>query len=153
MTGVVEDIGMRSTRIRTPEKSIITIPNGDLSNERIENLARRNRFLMQERLILRYDTTADQIRTLQAKVIQILKDDKYTAEEAYPVRLLGPVDNGWVFEIFCYVEISDFNENLRVQHEIFLQIIEFMSANKIYTAIPSQTFLPAVDQTGGKAAQ
>ena len=152
MTGTVEDIGMRSTRIRTPEKSIITIPNGDLSNERIENLARRNRFLMQERLILRYDTTADQIRTLQKKVIDILKQDKHTTEEAYPVRLLGPVDNGWVFEIFCYVEISDFNENLRVQHDIFLQIIEFMAANKIFTAIPSQTFLPAVDQVGAKTA-
>ncbi len=150
MTGTVEDIGMRSTRIRTVEKSVVTIPNGDLSNERIENLARRNRFLMQERFILRYDTTATQIRALQEKVIDILKEDTHTTEEAFPARLLGPVDNGWNFEIFCYVEISDFNENLRVQHEIFLKIIEFMNENKIYCAIPSQTFLPAVDQVGAK---
>ena len=143
---------MRSTRIRTADKTLITIPNGDLSNQRIENLARRNRFLMKKQFQLRYDTTAEQIRLLQTKIIEILHADKHTTEEAYPVRLIGPVADGWLFEIFCYVEVSDYNENLKVQHDILLQIIDFMQGSRIYCAIPSQTFLPALDQTESRSA-
>ncbi len=150
VSGTVEDIGMRSTRIRTNERTLVTIPNGDLSTQMIENYARRSRFLMHKKFTLRYDTTPEQIRLLLKKIEEILFAHESVTEEGMPVRLLGPVDNGFTMEIFCYINVQDVTQYLKAQQDLLLQIIGFMSESHTYFAIPSQTFLPAVDQTGNR---
>lgn len=146
--GVVEDIGMRSTRIRTNDKTLVTIPNGDLSVQRIENYAKRASFLINRQMILRYDSTSAQIREFIEKATAILKAQEKIDKADEMVRLLGFSDNGYAVQIWCYVKTKDGNEFLRTQAEITYAIIDAAKETGIYFAIPSQTFLPAKDQTG-----
>lgn len=71
-SGTVEDIGMRSTRIRTLDRSIITVPNGQFSSLQLTNYAFRDKFLFSPVLKLRYETSADQIRYLLVELRALL---------------------------------------------------------------------------------
>jgi len=146
--GTVEDIGMRSTRLRTNERTLITIPNGDLSNQRIENFARRTRFLVNKKFQLRYDATSEQIRLFVSKTEEMLFNDEHVTEEGLPVRYLGPGDGGHMVELFFYINVSDNNEYLKIQQELMLKMTDLIGEMGLYYIIPSQTMLPAIDQRG-----
>lgn len=151
ISGTIEDIGMRSTRIRTNDRTLVTIPNGDLSTQRIENYARRNRFLINKNFELRYDATSDQLRLFLERVQQLLFASEYVTEEGLPVRYLGPGPNGHVIELFCYINVSDNNEFLEIQQGLMLQMLDAAKELDLYFTIPAQTFLPALDQMEHKA--
>lgn len=146
--GTVEDIGMRSTRLRTNDRTLITIPNGDLSNQRIENLARRNRFLVNKRFQIRYDAPSEKLRLLCKKTEEFLFASEFVTEEGFPVRYLGPGEAGHLFELFFYINVSDNNDFLRIQQDLMLQLADLVSDLGLYYIIPSQTMLPAIDQRG-----
>jgi MscS family membrane protein len=148
ISGTVEDIGMRSTRLRTNDRTLITIPNGDLSNQRIENLARRNRFLVNRRFQIRYDATSDKLRSFTKKLEDTLFASEHVTEEGLPIRYLGPGDAGHLFELFFYINVSDNNDFLRIQQDLMLQMTDLLHEMEMYYIIPSQTMLPAVDQLG-----
>lgn len=149
--GTVEDIGMRSTRLRTNDRTLITIPNGDLSNQRIENLARRNRFLVNRKFQLRYDATSQQLRLFAAKMEAVLFNSEYVSEEGFPVRYLGPGPDGHQMELFFYINVTDNNEYLKIQQDLMLKMNDLITDLGLYYIIPSQTMLPAVDQRGAAA--
>src|SRR4030088_1420834 len=60
--GTVEDIGLRSTRVRTEERTLLAIPNGTVATINIENLSRRDKILFKTVLGLNTDTSADHLR-------------------------------------------------------------------------------------------
>ena len=70
--GTVEDISLRSTRIRTPERTELSIPNGSLATMNVENLSRRDKILFNTKLGLRYETSPDQMRYVLAQVRRLL---------------------------------------------------------------------------------
>lgn len=141
VAGTVEDIGMRSTRLRTNDKTLVTIPNGDLSNQTIENYARRSRFLINKKLSLRYDTKSDQVRQMVERTTKILEAEETISNDPRPVRFIGFSTDGLVLEIFCYVNVSDNNEFLRIQQDLMLKVLDTAEDLGIFFAIPSQTFL------------
>ena len=69
--GTVEHIGIRSTQIRTPSRTVVSIPNGLLSSISVENLTLRDRILFKHTLNLRYETTADQLRYILAQIREL----------------------------------------------------------------------------------
>src|SRR5579862_3442217 len=71
-TGTVEDISLRSTRVRTDARTELSIPNGALATMNIENFARRDKILFNPVLAIRYETTPDQLRFLLAEVRRLL---------------------------------------------------------------------------------
>lgn len=148
VAGTVEDIGMRSTRLRTNDRTLVTIPNGDLSNQRIENLARRNRFLVNRKFQLRYDAGSEKIRLFIHRLEELLYANEHITEEGVPVRFYGPGDAGHQFELFFYVNVTDFNVFLKIQQDLMLQMLDLVNELGLYYIIPSQTMLPAVDQLG-----
>ncbi len=148
VSGTVEDIGMRSTRLRTNERTLVTIPNGDFSTQRIENFARRTRFLVNKKFQLRYDAKAEQIRLFCQKTQDMLFANEYVTEEGFPVRYLGPGKDGHQMELFFYIHVSENNEFLRIQQELMLKMADILSDLGMYYIIPSQTMLPAIDQLG-----
>ena len=70
--GVIEDIGMRSTRVRTAERTIVTVPNGQASSMIVENFATRDKISFKHVIGLRYETTPDQLRQVLAGVRKLL---------------------------------------------------------------------------------
>ncbi len=79
--GTVEDIGMRSTRIRTNERTVVTIPNGVFSSQQIENYSRRDRYLFAPTIGLTYDTDAALMRRVLDGIRQVLEEDDNVADE------------------------------------------------------------------------
>ena len=68
--GTVEDIGLRSTRIRTLDRTLLTVPNGQFSSMTLENFSKRDKMWFHLTLNLRRDTTSDQMRTLLDSLTQ-----------------------------------------------------------------------------------
>ncbi len=148
VSGVVVDIGMRSTRLRTNEQTLVTIPNGVLSTQMIENFARRERFLLNRRLILRYDATADQIRDFVKRLDDLLASTDSIVQEPMNVRLLGFTEAGYAVEIWAFVDTEEFHRFLQVQAELTYGVMEAAQAAGVYFAVPAQTLIPARAEAG-----
>lgn len=148
--GTVEQIGMRSTRIRTNDRTIVTIPNGEFSSLKIENYAHRDRFWFHPILGLRYETTPAQIKTILADLRKLLKENPKVMQDSARVRFIEFGASSLNLELFAYVLAIDFNEYLEVKEELFLQIMEIIENNGSGFAFPSQTLYLAQDQGIGQ---
>src|SRR5690606_3217442 len=128
-TGIVEFIGMRSTRIRTPERTLLTIPNSEFSNMQIENYAKRDSMFLNPTLKLRYETSPDQLRCLLVELRKLLLKHPKVAENPLRVRFAGFGMHSLDVEVFAYVMSSDDAEFVAVREDIYLHIMEAVEAS------------------------
>jgi MscS family membrane protein len=146
MTGTVEDIGLRSTRIRTLARTIISIPNADLASQSIENFATRDKLLFNPVFSLRYETTAAQLRGVLAEFRALLDRHQRIESSSVRVRLLRFAPSGLEVEIFAYVTVTDYDEFLAVQEDLLLRLMDAIEASGTALAFPSQTLYVTRDQ-------
>jgi MscS family membrane protein len=144
--GNVEQIGMRSTKIRTGERTVVTIPNGLLSANNIENYAFRDRFLFNPILDLRCETTPDQIRFLLVEIKSILISHPMVNSEDARVRFIGFGASSLRMEINCYVMVSTLDTSLEVKEDLLLRIMDIVAESGSGFAFPSQTIYFAQDE-------
>jgi MscS family membrane protein len=149
-TGTVEDISLRSTRIRTPERSELSIPNGTLATMNVENLSRRDKILFTTKLGLRGETSADQLRYVLAQIRRLLYEHPKVETAGARIRFIGYDNNSLTLEVFCYVLTRDNNEFLAIQEDLLLRIMEIVEASGTAIAFPSRTVYlgrdPGVDK-------
>ncbi|MCW8193480.1 mechanosensitive ion channel family protein [Proteobacteria bacterium 005FR1] len=143
--GTIEQIGMRTTRIRTLDRTLVTIPNADFASQKIENYTHRDRFLFRPLLTVRYETSPDQIRTLLTTLRAVLQVHPQVDPEAR-VTFLGFGSSALNVEIFGYILATDYSEFLEIQEELNLQIAEALSRSGTSLAYPSQTLYLANDR-------
>ncbi len=122
--GVVEEIGLRSTRIRTPERTVIAVPNAEFATLQLENFARRDRFLLATRLGLRSDTTPDQLRHLLREIKTLLVAHPLIDPDPARARLVGFGVSSLELEIHAYVRTSDPEQFYAVREELLLQVMD-----------------------------
>ena len=135
--GVIEGIGLRSVKLRSLDRTIITIPNAEFINLNIENLTRRDRILLRKTIGLRYETTPDQLRWVLTEIrILLLKHPMITPEPSR-ARFLGFGEHSVDIEIFAYVKTNDWNEFLAVQEDVFLRLIDIVEESGTGVAFPS----------------
>jgi MscS family membrane protein len=148
--GTVEDISLRSTRIRTPERSELSIPNGTLASMNVENLSRRDKILFNTKLGLRYETSADQLRYVLAQIRRLLYEHPKVETNGARIRFIGYDNNSLTLEVFCYVLTRDNNEFLAIQEDLLLRIMGIVEASGTSFAFPSRTIYlgrdPGVDK-------
>jgi MscS family membrane protein len=120
--GTVEDITLRSVRIRTVEQSLLSIPAGVLSQETIENFSSRGKILAKTTLRLRYGTSTEQIRSILDGIRQLLAERRDIETESSRVRLVDFGVRAIEIELFAYVLTSDYREFLAVREDLLLQI-------------------------------
>ncbi|WP_156877272.1 mechanosensitive ion channel family protein [Salinimicrobium terrae] len=137
--GVVEKIGMRSTRIRTLARTVVTIPNGEFSSSRIENYAHRDKFWFNTIIGLRYETTPDQIRYLLVELRTILYAHPMVTSDITRVRFIELGSDSINLEIFTYIKVSTFDEYLEVKEDLLLRIMDVVGESGTGFAFPSQT--------------
>jgi len=135
--GTVEDIGLRSTRIRTVGRTLVTVPNGQFSSMTLENFSRQDKLLFNFKLNLRRDTTPDQVRDLLHAIQQILNDPEIESGEI-PVRFIGVGQYSLDIEIFVYVLTNDGNRFLKIQQELLLRILDAVKSVGTALALPTQ---------------
>jgi len=143
--GTVEDIGMRSSRLRTLDRTVVSIPNAEFSTVRIENYGERDRIRLLTVLQVGYDTTPDQMRYLLVEIRRMLHAHPMVLPTPNRVRLVNFGAHSLDIEVFAYVNTSVFNEFTAVREDIFLRIMDIVEASGAYFAYPSQTLYLARD--------
>jgi len=137
--GTIEDIGLRSTRIRTLDRSVVSIPNGQISNDRLEDLSCRDKFWLHPILSLQYETTAAQMRSALESIRRLLLDHARVEKDSVRVRFLNFGSSSLDVEVFAYIWAADFPEFLAVQEELLLRFMDAIQAAGTRMALPSQT--------------
>jgi MscS family membrane protein len=137
--GTVERIGLRSTRLRTLDRTVVSVPNGDFANLRLENFAERDRIWLKATLGLRYETTPDQLRHVLVRLRELLYAHPRIDPDPARVRFVGFGPYTLDVEIYAYVRTADFNEFLGVREDLYLRIMDVVAASGTGFAFPSQT--------------
>ncbi|HTW64968.1 MAG TPA: mechanosensitive ion channel family protein [Bryobacteraceae bacterium] len=136
--GTVEDIGLRSTRIRTLDRTLVTVPNGSFSTMTLENFNRKDKNLFHVTLNLKRDTTPSQMRTVLDSITSLVKDQPKFEAGDVPVRFIGIGAYSLDVEIFLYMLTLDGDEFLRLQQDLLLRIMEAIHAAGTALALPTQ---------------
>jgi len=137
-SGTVEHIGMRSTRIRSSDRTIISVPNSDFAGMLLENFARRDRIRFTTKLQLRAETTTDQLRYVLADLRKLLIAHPRVVDEPCRVRFIGFGDYSLDLEIFTYIQTADSAEFLAIQEDIYLRVMSVLEAAGVQLAFPTQ---------------
>ena len=138
-TGVVEDIGLRSTRIRTDERTLLAIPNGTVATINLENLSRRDKILFKTTVGVRSETKADHLRFLLSEVRRLLYSHPKVETKTVRVRLTDIAGGSPSVEVFAYVLTQDFNEFAAVREDLLLRMLDIVEDTGSSLALPSQT--------------
>jgi MscS family membrane protein len=138
LQGTVEAIGLRSTRVRTPERTLVTIPNGLLAGQRIESLTARDRMRLACTLGLAYGTTTAQIREVLQSCERILKAQPKLWPHDLFVRFKEVGGASLDLEILAWFETT-WEEFTLIRQEVLLQFLEAVEKSGARLASPSQT--------------
>jgi len=138
-TGVVEDIGLRSTRIRTEERTLLAIPNGTVATINLENLTRRDKILFKTTLGLRPESKADHVRFVLSEIRRLLYSHAKVETKTVRVRLTDIAGGSLSVEVLSYILTRDFNEFAAVREDLLLRIMDVMEDSGGGLALPSQT--------------
>jgi MscS family membrane protein len=138
-TGTVEDIGLRSTRIRTDERTLLAIPNGTVATINLENLSRRDKILFKTNLGLRPESKADHVRFVLSEIRRLLYSHPKVETKTVRVRLIDIAGTALSLEVFAYILTRDFNEFAAVREDLLLRMMDVMEDSGGGLALPSQT--------------
>jgi MscS family membrane protein len=145
-SGTVEGIGLRSTRIRTLDRTLVSVPNGQLSVMSLENFALRDKIRLNHTVALQSDTNGDQIRTVLDGIRRMLAGSSDVEQASARARLVG-VRNGAVeIELFAYIATASWEKFLTIQEEMLLEVIGKVQDAGAALACPGGASVP----TGGK---
>jgi MscS family membrane protein len=137
-TGTVMHIGLRSTRIRTPDRTVVSIPNGQFATMTLENISGRDKIWFHPTLNLRRDTTSEQLLRVLASLREILTTHPKVETGPIPVRFVGVGAYSLDVEVAAYVKTSDFEEFLAIQQELLLRILQAVEQAGTRLAVPLQ---------------
>jgi len=135
--GVVEDIGLRSTKLRTEDRTIVTIPNGTVATAVLENYRQRDKILFRQLLRLRYDLSSDHLRYVLDEARAVLRQNNHVEDATTRVRLLRMAEYSIEMEIYAYILVRDYSEFLALQEELILSIVDAIEKTGAAIALPS----------------
>lgn len=137
--GAIEAIGLRSTRIRTIDRTVVTIPNGSLAEAQSENFGARERIRLNATIGLEYGTPAAVIRRIRDEVEALLRAYPLTWPDRVQVRFSNFGASSLDIEFFCWLQTTAIDEFRTAREEIFLGIMEVVERNGASFAFPTQT--------------
>jgi MscS family membrane protein len=139
IVGTVEDVGLRSTRIRTPDRTLVSLPNGQIANMSLEALSARDKFWFHPLLSLRYDTTPDQLRSVMPGIRNLMNEHSNVDSLSVRVRFVRFGTSSLDLDIVAYVSARDWDEFLQIQEALLLGIMDIVHKAGVEIAFPSQT--------------
>jgi MscS family membrane protein len=135
----VEAIGMRSTRVRTMDRTIVTFPNGRLAETRTESITARDRIRLSARLGLAYSTTAPQLRRVLAGAEGALRAHPKIWPESVLVRFTELGDSALQVEVMAWFLTTDWDEFTAIRQELLLRFMEIVAEAGTSLAFPTRT--------------
>jgi MscS family membrane protein len=137
--GTVESIGLRSTRFRTLDRTLITIPNGRLADMRTETFAVRDRLRLLANLGLVYGTTAAQVRAVLRGLEAALRAHPKIWPDGISVRLTELKEWSLNVEVIAVFQTADWNEFTAIREELLLQFMTVVEEAGASFAFPTRT--------------
>ena len=137
--GTVESIGLRSTRFRTLDRTIVTLPNGRLADMRLESFAARDRLRLATTLGLVYETTATQMRQVLVGFERVLRAHPKIWPEVVVVRFSEFAASSLNVDVMAWFLTSDWGEFQAIREQVLLQFMEVVEAAGTSFAFPTTT--------------
>ena len=136
--GTVEEIGFRSTRIRTFYNSLVTVPNSTLVRAKVDNFGRRQYRRFTTKLNVTYDTHPDKIEAFCSGIREITKLHPYTRKDYYHVWLNGFGPHSLDILVYIFFECPDWSIELREKHRFMLDVVRLADRLGVEFAFPTQ---------------
>jgi MscS family membrane protein len=145
--GTVDDIGFRSTRLRTLDRTVISVPNGQIANLSLENFSVRDKFWLHPILTLRQSTTAVQMHVVLESIRSMLEENRSVETNSIRVRFLRFGSYSLDVEVYAYVKARDWNQFLELQEGLFLGMMKCIESAGVEIALPSQSLFLTTNPT------
>jgi MscS family membrane protein len=139
VTGTVEAIGLRSTRVRTLDRTVVTIPNGLMATMVLENFSARDSFWLRHLVGLRHNTSPSVLNQVLDDVRHLLNQDGRVLPSSTRVRLLRLGRSSLELEIFAYVLAREWSHFLEIQEDLLKRIREIIVTSGAGIAYPAHT--------------
>lgn len=137
--GTVIDIGIRSTRIRTLNRTIVTVPNGEFSALQIENFTARDMFWFLHNLFIKRTADLAEVERMIADLQDFLASHSLTNDEWNQAWIKELRQDCYVIEMRAYIPASGAQEFYDKQSQLILQVLKFLENYQVEHALPSQT--------------
>ncbi|MBB6609474.1 mechanosensitive ion channel family protein [Pontibacter sp. Tf4] len=145
ITGTIEKIGFRSTRIRTLEKSFVTVPNKSMIDKPLNNLTLRTFRRVQFDIPLTFDTTAAQIRAISTELQQYINNHPQANQDAIVrFQTIGPASKNIM--VLYFVESMDWTEYVNIKEEMIYKVTELVEKHGAQYAPTQSVFMQASGQ-------
>jgi len=151
IVGTVEDVGLRSTRIRTLDRTVVSVPNGQIANMSLETLSARDKFWFHPLVGLRYETTPAQLRSIVIGLRELLTAHPKLDSLSVRVNFLRLSASSVDVDIFAYVFAIDWVDFLQIQQELLLSVMDVIKQAGAEIAFPSQTMYLAAHSSDKRA--
>ena len=137
--GTVEELGFRSTRIRTFYNSLVTVPNAKLINANVDNMGARSYRRISTMLSITYDTPPEKIEAFCEGVRSLIRNHPYTRKDVFHVWLNQFSSSSLDVILYCFLVTPDWSTELRERHRLFIDIIRLAHDLGVEFAFPTQT--------------
>jgi MscS family membrane protein len=136
--GTVEEIGLRSTRLRTLERTIVSVPNADFAAMQLENFTDREKIRFSPKLHLRYGTNPEQIRQIINEIEKLLREHPQLGETPIRARFVGIGTYSLDINILAFVMTTNYQEYLEITEQLNIRILEIVETAGAELATPAQ---------------
>ncbi|MEQ9285649.1 MAG: mechanosensitive ion channel family protein [Cyclobacteriaceae bacterium] len=137
--GSVEEVGFRSTRVRTFRNSVVYVPNGRLADSTIDNHGLRKYRRFSTQIALTYDTPAEAIEIFVEGLKEIVKRHPKTYKDFYEVHFNEMADFSLNIMFYIFFDVPTWSEELRARHEVLIEVVKLAEKLGVNFAFPTQT--------------
>ena len=137
--GFVEEVTMRSTKIRNLDDSVITVPNSTLTKEAITNISMMDKRRIKLNFGLTYSTPNDVLEKVRNEIKAYIDENENILPEPCRIHFREFADSSLNFEVICYTQTSDMDEYLNISNDLNLAIKRIVEANDTDFAYPTST--------------
>lgn len=142
--GTIEDIGLRSLKLRTLDQTLSIVPNASLAQMQFQNLARRNKVLISQTFLLRIEIKVEQLRVVLERVQSMLDHHPAIERGTSRVRVASFIGAAFQIELFAYCKTANWAQFTVIRQDIILTVAEIIEASGAQLAAPTQlTYLSA----------
>lgn len=139
MFGTVEEIGLRSTKVRSLNRTLVTVQNSEFSQMSITNFSRRDANLMKTHIRLRHETRSTQLTEITDAIEEILKSDPQVDAQTVRVCFIDITESALDVEIWAYIKSVDYTQFLKIKENLLKKVMDIVEEHGSAFAMPSQT--------------
>jgi MscS family membrane protein len=139
VSGTVEEVGFRTSRLRTPIGSLITIPNARMTDSQVENLGARPNRRYDTSVGLTYDTPPDRVQAFCAGAVAIIEAHPITVKDKNIVRFVSFGPSSLDIQVRCWFDTTSFDQEAVAKHQLNMELLRLAEALGVAFAFPSQS--------------